>query len=120
MANVSNKIKSDKKKKTIKKDKLVDKKIDEELEDSLEVSKIDRKVKKDKKNSKSNVETKNNLWDRFMTFCHGVGQEAHRIHWPSRKDMVKYSWATIVFIIAFSLYFYLINIIFAAIQSLFS
>ena len=37
--------------------------------------------------------------------------EFKKIKWPSKKDMIKYSIATIVFIIFFALFFYLIEVI---------
>ena len=54
-----------------------------------------------------------------MTFCHGVKSEFNKVHWPSKENMIKYSIAVIVFIILCSLFFYLIDIIFAAIQAMF-
>ena len=84
-------------------------------------------AEKDKKKKK--VETKKvvkteekkerkGLKDKFMTFCHGVKSEFKKVRWPTKNDMVKYSIATIVFIISFSIFFYLIDVLFALIQSL--
>lgn len=76
--------------------------------------------KKDKKKStkKKVKEEKKSLWVRFRIFCHGVKSEFKKIHWPSKKDMVRYSMASIFFIIFCALFFYLINIIFALVQTL--
>ena len=78
--------------------------------------------KKNKKvvNSTKNKDAKAKLSCllRFRIFCHGVNSETSKVHCPSKKDMVKYSIATILFIIFCSLFFYLIEIIFALIQSL--
>ena len=71
------------------------------------------------KKKKGQVEKKS-LWNRFMTFCNGVKSEFKKVHWPTRKDMVKYSIATIVFIIFCSTFFYLIDVIFAFVHSLFN
>ena len=66
------------------------------------------KNKKKKKNTKKTVNTKKekveetankSLWIRFRIFCHGVKSEFKKVHWPSKKDMIKYSIATIIFII---------------------
>lgn len=73
-----------------------------------------KKVSKKKDNMK-----KKNLWERFMIFCHGVGDEFKKVHWPNKKDMVKYSVATVVFVIFLSLFFYLVDVIFALVHSLF-
>jgi len=98
-------------------------KIKEEITSSKKKKeeKKDVKVKNNKKKSKNKKQdNKKSLWERFMTFCHGVVQEAKRVHWPSKKDMVKYSMATIAFIIFFSIFFYIINVVFAWILSLFN
>ena len=75
-----------------------------------EVKKVDSKKEKDTKSKKS-------LWTRFLIFCHGVKSEFDKVHWTSKKEMVKYSITTILFIIFMSLFFYLINVIFALIQT---
>ena len=77
------------------------------------------KVKNDvQKHQKNSSEEKKSLFTRFRIFCHGVKEEFHRVHWTSKDDMVKYSIATIFFIIFFALFFYLIDVIFALIRSL--
>ncbi len=82
--------------------------------------KVDTK-KGDSKQKKTNVsKEKKSLWTKFRIFCHGVKSETLRVHWPSKKDMVKYSVATVVFIVFCSLFFYLIDVIFALVQSLFN
>ena len=78
----------------------------------------ERKVEKSKVNEKKKEEKKS-LWVRFRIFCHGVKSEFSKVHWTSRKDLVRYSVATISFIIFFALFFYVIDIIFAFVQSLF-
>ena len=75
-----------------------------------------KNVQAKKKNKKKEVEKKS-LWVRFRIFCHGVKSEFKKVHWPSRRDMVKYSIATIVFILFCAAFFYLINVLFALIQS---
>ena len=68
---------------------------------------------------KSSSEEKKSLWVRFRIFCHGVKSETKKVHWPTKKDMLKYSVATVLFIVFCSLFFYVIDIIFALVQSLF-
>ena len=77
-----------------------------------------KSVATDTKKNKKNVEKKQSVWVRFRIFCHGVNSETAKVHWPGKNDMIKYSIATIVFIIFCSLFFYLIEVIFALIQSL--
>ena len=38
-------------------------------------------------------------------FFVGVKQEMGKVRWPSRKEMVKYSSATLTFIVIFALFF---------------
>jgi len=47
-----------------------------------------------------------------------IKKEMQKVHFPSRKDMVKYSIATIVFVIFFAIYFYAIELVMAFIKSL--
>ena len=83
--------------------------------DSLkEVSKKETK----KTSSKGKKKEKENIFERIANFFSGVKTEFKRVKWPLRKDMVKYSIATIVFIICCSLFFYLIDVILAALHSL--
>lgn len=88
-----------------------------------EKAKVAKKSKKEEKVVAKKITTKKekkSLWTRFRIFCHGVKSETLSVHWPSKKDMIKYSIATIVFIVFCSLFFYAIEIIFALIQSLFN
>ena len=84
-----------------------------------ETKKVENK-KKEKKttNKKEIVVEKKSLFARVMTFCHGVKSEFKKVHWTNKKDMVKYSIATIITIIFCSLFFYLIDVLFALVQSL--
>ena len=79
-----------------------------------------KEVKQTPKKTTKKVEEKKSLWVRFRIFCHGVKMEFKKVHWPTKKDMVKYSIATIVFIVFFSVFFYGIDVIFALVKSLFN
>ena len=88
----------------------------------VEETKKDVKVKETKKVKKEvskKKEEKKSLWVRFRIFCHGVKSETLSVHWPNKKDMIRYSIATIFFIIFCAAFFYAIDIIFALIQSIF-
>ena len=65
-----------------------------------------KEIKKTKKDKKKVVKTKKKLFS-------GVRSEMAKVKWPSKKDMIKYSIATIVFVIFFALFFYLIDVIIA-------
>ena len=71
------------------------------------------------KNTKKNEEKKS-LFVRFRIFCSGVKSEFKKVHWTSKENMVKYSVASIVFILFCSGFFYLIDVVFALIRSLFN
>lgn len=90
--------------------------------DELAVKNKKKEVKKDTKKKstpkKKTKKEKKSLWVRFRIFCHGVKSEFCKIHWPSKKDMVRYSIASIFFIVFCALFFGLINVIFALVQEL--
>ena len=99
------------------------------VEDTYNTSSIKKKGNKKKKSiveiksvkekDPKNTEHKG-LFTKFRVFCHGVKTEFQKVHWTSKKDMIKYSISTIAFIIFCSLFFYLIDILFALVQSLFA
>ena len=106
-----------------KKEKVEKYNIDEISKKSIKKNKKEEPKKESKKVvKKANKvsQEKKSLWVKFRIFCHGVKSEFSKVHWPSKKDMVRYSIASIFFIIFCSLFFYLINVIFALVQTLFN
>ena len=79
-----------------------------------EVSKKENK----KTSSKEKKKEKVNIITRIGHFIGGIKTEFKRVKWPTKKDMIKYSIATIICIIACALFFYIIDIILAALHSL--
>lgn len=67
-------------------------------------------VKKTKK-----VEKKKEKQESFFT---GVRKEMKKVRWPLKKEMVKYSVATLSFIIFFALFFGLADLIIAGVKML--
>lgn len=55
---------------------------------------------------------------KIKKFLSEVKKELGKVKWPSRKDMVKYSIATICFVIFFAGFFYLIDLAVAFIKTL--
>lgn len=104
----------------VRKREMTDKYNTESIKKSMQ-----KKEKKGKKANNHSVKVekksteKKGLWTRFRIFCNGVKSEFHKVHWPKKEDMLKYSIATIFFIIFCGLFFYVIDVIFAFIQSLF-
>ena len=50
---------------------------------------------------------------KISKFFGGIKKEAEKVRWPSKKDMVKYSITTILFIIFFALFFFSLDIVIA-------
>ncbi len=95
-------------------------KAKEEKKETKKETKKDTKKEVSKKNTKkTDKKEKKSLWVRFRIFCHGVKSETLSVHWPTKKDMIRYSIATIFFIIFCAVFFYAIDVIFALIQSIF-
>lgn len=57
---------------------------------------------------------------KIVKFFKGVKKEISRVRWPNKKEMIKYSTATIIFILFFALFFYLFDTIVAILIKVFS
>ena len=96
------KTKVEKTKKELKEDKKKTSKVKEKKEDS-------KKVKSEKKV---------NIFDSIGKYFRGVWKELGRIRWTNKKDLVKYSIATVIFVLFFGIYFYGIDWIALLVRSL--
>ena len=77
------------------------------------------KVKKDnRKVSKKEVTSKDKAKTKKEGFFKEVIRELKIVKWPDKKYMVKYSIATIAFVIFFALFFYGIMALMSLVQSL--
>ncbi len=76
--------------------------------------------KKESLENKKNVkkDTQKKLKVKKDSLFKQIKKEMEKVHFPSRKDMIKYSIATIAFVIFFALYFYAIELVMAFIKSL--
>lgn len=54
---------------------------------------------------------------KIVEYFKGVKKEVSRIRWTSKKDLLKYSTATVVFMVFFSLFFYAIDMLVALLRS---
>ena len=94
----------------------VKKNIDEKDKDILDqMDKVEKEVKKEEKKKDKKKEDKKELKKEVKkvekeSWWHGVKSEFKKVRWPNKKEMLKYSIATIVFIIFFALFFYLIEL----------
>ena len=68
-------------------------------------------MKKNTKKESKKVVKKDNL---FLQ----IRKEMSKVHFPNKTDMIKYSIATISFVIFFGIYFYLIQLVMAFIKSI--
>ncbi|MBQ8891840.1 MAG: preprotein translocase subunit SecE [Bacilli bacterium] len=90
----------------MKKEEKVETKTTKNKEnDTVKVRKVTKKDTKKKKVKKDGL---------FKE----IKKEMQKVHFPNRKDMVKYSIATIVFVVFFAVYFYAIELVMALIKSL--
>lgn len=55
---------------------------------------------------------------KIARYFNGVKKEISRVRWLSKKNLIKYSIATISFVVFFSLYFYAIDYITALLRTL--
>ncbi len=76
------------------------------------------KIQSTKKTSKSKSE-KSSTKPKDSLFKE-IREEMKKVRWPGRNEMLKYSIATIIFIVAFGLYFFGLDIIFAWFKELIS
>jgi preprotein translocase subunit SecE len=56
--------------------------------------------------------------EKIRAFFSGVMKEVERVRWPGKKDLVKYSFATIMFMIFFGIFFFILDVVFAFVKSL--
>ena len=71
-----------------------------------------------KKVQKKTVKKEKKVSTPKKSFIKEVKDELKKVKWPSKEDMLKYSIATLAFIIIFGLYFYGLDALFAWISSL--
>ena len=98
------------------------KKEEKKAVDSNELKK-EKKNTEEKKNlkveKKKEVKSKKgNVFQNIGKYFRGVWKELGRIRWTNRKDLVKYSVATVVFVLFFGIYFYGIDWIALLVRSL--
>lgn len=53
----------------------------------------------------------------MIDYFKGVKKEISRIKWTSKKDLIKYSVSTVLFMLFFGVFFYLIDLLVAVLRS---
>ena len=80
----------------------------------------EKDVKK-KDNNLKNVKKKDNKKEKSVkkeSFFASVKKELKLVKWPTAKDIIKYTIATIIFCVIFVLFFELLNLIMAYVKGL--
>ena len=94
-------------------------KVNSEKVTAKDVSeKKDKHYIAEKKNVKAKKEKKENIFKRIVKYFKGVGKEFKRIRWTEKKDLLKSSLCTLVFVLFFGLYFYAIDWLVLLVRSL--
>ena len=89
----------------------------ENIKKSNEKKNVTEKSNKKVVSKKNKNKDNKNVSKKHFKFFKEVKNELDKVKWPSKKDMVKYSIATIVFIIFFAVFFYLIDLIIALLKA---
>ena len=94
--------------------------IDEELKKAKKTKETNEVKKKESSNDKKKKDSKKSKPAKqkkgLFKFFHNVSVEVSKVKWPNKKDMIKYSVATISFVLFFGIYFSIINLIVAAVK----
>lgn len=77
-------------------------------------------MSKDEKKKVKSKPVKNETKKKVVkeNFFKGVISEIKKVRWPNKKEMIKYSVATITFVIFFALYFGLIEVVMYFIETM--
>lgn len=70
-----------------------------------------KEVEKSKKSTKEKNTSKTVSKVKKESWWKGVKSEFKKVKWPTKKELIKYSIATIAFVIFFALFFYLIELV---------
>ena len=76
-------------------------------------------IKKNEKTKKINKKEKKVTKASKEKFMVGLKKEIKNVKWPTFKEIVKYTVATIIFIAVFVLFFELLNVIMAFVKGMF-
>lgn len=92
--------------------------VKEEKNTKKKNTKTTKEVKKDTKKKASQIKKVAVKPAKKEGWFKSVIKEVSKVKWPSKKELVKYSLVTIVFIIFFALFFYAIELLMAFLKSL--
>lgn len=95
------------------------------IEDKIDALRKDKKATKDKLKKKEikkeikKLKIERNEVGKKDTYLRDVKKEMRMVRWPSAKEVVKYSIASLVFVAFFALFFFGIDALFALVKGLF-
>ena len=101
-----------------KEKKKVDKESEKLLEEIEKVTEEKEEKKKSEVSKKKFKKVEKKTTPKKESWFHGVKSEFKKVRWPNKKEMIKYSIATISFIIFFGLFFFAIEGIIYLIKTL--
>ena len=81
------------------------------------MAKKEKNLEVKEKITKKKETKKDGIWAKIVLFFKGVKSEWKRVKWPTKKEMVKYSISTIIFIIFFAVFFLLIQLLMSFLKS---
>ena len=89
-------------------------------ETKKDVKKSNKKVVTKKKQATKKTEKKQKVgfFKKISNWIKSIFKEVSKVKWPSKKEMIKYSVTTIVFVLFFALFFYAIELVMAFLKSL--
>lgn len=94
-------------------------------EKEVKKARVEKKTTQKEKNKKRSIPKskiaktkKENIFKRIGNWFKSVFKEMSKVKWISKKEMLKYSLATIIFVIFFALFFYAVEILMAALKAL--
>lgn len=91
----------------------------EVVNETKELKKQDKKVKDVKKKNNQKVK-KNERKTPKENYFAGVRSELSKVKWPSKKEVLKYTIATIVFVLVLVGFFLLMSLLMAGIKEVFN
>ncbi len=94
------------------------KKVQEKEREAKKITKVE-KIEKNVKNTKDVKKTKKDKPVK-ESFFKGLGKELKLVKWPSAKEIVKYTLATLVLCIILVAFFEVLNLIMAYVKGLFN
>ena len=94
------------------------KKSESEVKKTKVVNKKREKYIVERNLSKKEKKKKGNIFKSITKYFRGVITETKRIKWTTVKDLIKYSIASVVFVLFFGMYFYGIDWIALLVRSL--